>query len=31
MFHKHLEQQRERLKKAQEKFGKDVISPFELE
>jgi|TARA_Y100000310_G_scaffold271804_1_gene286445 phosphoenolpyruvate carboxykinase (GTP) len=31
MFHKHLEQQRERLKKAQEKSGKDVISPFELE
>jgi phosphoenolpyruvate carboxykinase (GTP) len=31
IFHKHLEQQRERLKEAQKKFGKDTISPFEFE
>lgn len=31
VFHKHMEQQRERLNKAKEKFGKDVISPDEFE
>jgi phosphoenolpyruvate carboxykinase (GTP) len=30
-FYSHLNQQRERLKKAKEKYGKDVISPFEME
>ena len=31
IFHDHLEQQRTRLNEAKEKFGKDVISPFEFE
>ncbi|HZX44969.1 MAG TPA: phosphoenolpyruvate carboxykinase (GTP) [Candidatus Nanoarchaeia archaeon] len=31
IFHEHLNQQRQRLKSAREKFGKDVISPFEFE
>ncbi len=31
MFHEHLNQQRKRLKKAKEKYSKDVISPFEFE
>lgn len=31
IFHKHTEQQRERLIEAREKFGKEVISPFEIE
>lgn len=30
VFHKHIEQQRERLMKARERFGKEVISPFEF-
>lgn len=30
MFHKHIEQERERLMEAKEKFG-EVISPFEFE
>ena len=30
-FYKHLKQQRERLKDAKEKYGKDVIEPFEFE
>jgi phosphoenolpyruvate carboxykinase (GTP) len=30
IFHKHLEQQRERLNEAKENFGKDIISPFEF-
>ncbi|MBD3310304.1 phosphoenolpyruvate carboxykinase (GTP) [Candidatus Woesearchaeota archaeon] len=29
-FHDHIKQQRERLRQAREKFGKDVISPFEF-
>lgn len=29
-FHKHLEQQRTRLNNLREKFGKDIVSPFEL-
>ena len=31
IFHKHIEQEKERLKEAMEKFGKDTISPFEFE
>ena len=31
IFHRHIEQEKERLKEAQEKFGKDAISPFEFE
>ena len=30
VFHKHIEQQRERLIEAREKFGKDVIKPSEF-
>ncbi|MCX6707893.1 MAG: phosphoenolpyruvate carboxykinase (GTP), partial [Candidatus Woesearchaeota archaeon] len=30
-FYNHLNQQRERLKKAKEKFKKDIVSPFEME
>lgn len=30
-FYSHLNQQRERLNKAKEKFGKDIVSPFEME
>ena len=30
-FNKHLEQQRKRLEEAKQKYGKDVISPFEFE
>ena len=30
VFHKHLKQQRKRLLAAKEKFGKDVISPFDF-
>ena len=30
-FYNHLSQQRERLKEAKEKYGKDVVSPFEFE
>ena len=29
-FHKHLEQQKHRLKDAMEKYGKDVVSPLEF-
>ncbi|MBD3202875.1 phosphoenolpyruvate carboxykinase (GTP) [Candidatus Woesearchaeota archaeon] len=29
-FYKHLEQERERIKTAIQKFGKDVVSPFEF-
>ncbi len=31
VFHQHLEQQRERLIQAKQKFGKDAVSPFEFE
>lgn len=31
IFHDHIEQQRTRLKKAAEKLGKEVISPFDFE
>jgi len=31
MFHKHIEQERNRLNEAKEKFGKEVISPFDFE
>jgi len=31
IFHQHIEQERERLNKSKEKYGKDIISPFELE
>ena len=31
IFHRHIKQERERLKEAQKKFGKDIISPFEFE
>jgi phosphoenolpyruvate carboxykinase (GTP) len=31
MFHKHIEQQRQRLLDAKEKYGKDIISPFDFE
>ena len=30
IFHKHLDQERVRLKEAQEKFGNNIISPFEF-
>jgi len=30
VFHKHISQQRERLLRAREKFGKDIISPFDF-
>jgi len=30
IFHDHLEQQRTRLNEAKEKFGKDVVSPFDF-
>lgn len=31
VFHKHIKQEKERLNEAREKFGKDTISPFNLE
>ncbi len=31
VFHDHLNQQRTRLKEAKEKYGKDIISPFDFE
>ena len=30
VFHKHIEQQRERLIEAKKKYGKEIISPFEF-
>jgi len=31
VFHKHIEQQRTRLNEAKEKYGKEIISPFDFE
>ncbi len=31
VFHKHIKQQRQRLLDTRERFGKDVVSPFEFE